>query len=251
MKIPLLLLWRGWFYLLFLITILLMIPFLFVLTAKQSYYPALWKIIRIWAKILVYGMGFRLDIDYEQVIEKNKSYMFCPNHSSIIDPFVLILLSKNPIVFVGKKELVKIPIFGFFYKKTVIMVDRSSVSSKKRVFLMARERLKNGISMAIFPEGLVPNEEVVLSPFKRGAFSLAIEFKTTVVPQSYIDCKRLFSWDILKGGPGTLRIKQHRFINTDNLSIEHLDGLKEQVFKIIHSELSEDKLYMEDTDRKK
>jgi len=228
-----------------------MIPFLFVLTAKQSYYPALWKIIRIWAKILVYGMGFRLDIDYEQVIEKNKSYMFCPNHSSIIDPFVLILLSKNPIVFVGKKELVKIPIFGFFYKKTVIMVDRSSVSSKKRVFLMARERLKNGISMAIFPEGLVPNEEVVLSPFKRGAFSLAIEFKTTVVPQSYIDCKRLFSWDILKGGPGTLRIKQHRFINTDNLSIEHLDGLKEQVFKIIHSELSEDKLYMEDTDRKK
>jgi len=43
--------------------------------------------------------------------------MFCPNHASLMDPFVLIVLSKNPIVFVGKKELVKIPIFGFFYKE--------------------------------------------------------------------------------------------------------------------------------------
>ena len=67
------------------------------------------------SKVLVYGMGFRLDFETEDVIQPDKSYMFCPNHASLIDPFLLIVLSKNPIVFVGKKELARIPIFGFFY----------------------------------------------------------------------------------------------------------------------------------------
>ena len=88
-----------------------MAPFLFVLTIKESYYPAFWKLIRGWAHVLVYGMGFRIDKQIDEVLDREKSYMFCPNHASLMDPFVLIVLSKNPIVFVGKKELVKIPIF--------------------------------------------------------------------------------------------------------------------------------------------
>lgn len=47
------------------------------------------------------------------------------------------------------------------------MVDRSSVESRKRVFEMAKKRLQNGVSMAIFPEGLVPEEDVILAPFKK------------------------------------------------------------------------------------
>ena len=73
---------------------------------KKTYYHLLWKLVRIWSKLLIYGMGFRLNIQLDQEIEPNKSYMFCPNHaSSLMDPFVLIVLSKNPIVFVGKQEL--------------------------------------------------------------------------------------------------------------------------------------------------
>ena len=116
LKIPFLLIWRAWFYVLMFTTIIIMVPFLLVLTAKESYYHAFWKMIHIWGKIIVYGMGFRLDVKYDQKIEPDKSYMFCANHASFIDPFIMIALSKNPIVFVGKKELVKIPIFGFFYK---------------------------------------------------------------------------------------------------------------------------------------
>ena len=138
---------------------------------------------RIWAKILIYGMGFSLKITNDEEIDSNKSYMFCPNHASLMDPFVMIALSKNPIVFVGKQEFVKIPIFGFFYKRVVIMVDRSNPESRKRVYKMAKERLQNGVSMGIFPEGLVPTENIVLAPFKNGAFSLAIEFEMPIVPQ--------------------------------------------------------------------
>ena len=59
-------------------------------------------------------MGFRLNFNSDQYIDPNKSYMYCPNHGSLLDPFVLIALSKKPIVFVGKKELARIPVFGFF-----------------------------------------------------------------------------------------------------------------------------------------
>jgi len=250
-KIPFLILWRCWFYILMFITIILMSPLLIVLTAKESYYHLLWKLVRVWSKVLIYGMGFRLEIQLDEEIEPDKSYMFCPNHASLMDPFVLIVLSKNPIVFVGKKELVNIPIFGFFYKKVVIMVDRSSPKSRKRVYKKAKERLQNGVSMAIFPEGLVPKENVILAPFKKGAFSLAIEFQIPIVPQVYYDCKRLFSWNFFKGGPGVFRIRQHKFISTKTLKIDNMEILKQKTFDIIHDDLANDKMYMKDTNREK
>jgi len=232
------------------VSILILSPLLLVFTFKENQYHIFWKLARIISKILIYGMGFRLDFTAEQEIEPNKSYMFCPNHASLLDPFVLIAISKNPIVFVGKKELVKIPVFGFFYKRVVIMVDRSSLESRKRVFKMAKERLQNGVSMAIFPEGLVPTEDVVLAPFKQGAFSLAIEFTIPIVPQTYYDCKRFFSWDVFKGRPGKLRIKQHKFIETKEMSVVNdMNQLKDKTFATIYQELTNDKKYMKDTNR--
>ncbi len=204
------------------------------------------------SKILIYGMGFRLKFKANQNIDPSKSYMYCANHASLLDPFVLIALSKKPIVFVGKKELSKIPIFGFFYRRTVIMVDRSSFKSRKAVFEIAKKRLQNGVSMAIFPEGLVPTEDVVLAPFKKGAFSLAIEFQIPIIPQVYYDCKRFFSWDFFKGRPGVLRVHQHDFIETKGMSSKQdMDALKNKTFHILYNDLENDTKYMNDTNRKK
>jgi len=251
-KIPFLLLWRIWFYILLVVTIILMAPALLVLTSKDSYYPTFWKMVRVWSFILVYGMGFRVKKEMEQELDVNQSYMFCPNHASLLDAFLLITLSKNPIVFVGKIELVKIPIFGFFYKRVVIMVDRSSPKSRKRVYKLAKEKLKGGTSIGIFPEGLVPDYDVVLAPFKDGAFSLAMEFQIPIVPQTYFDCKRFFSWNFLRGGPGIFRVKQHKFIETKGLkSKEDMKTLKEKTFNVIYNELLNDELYMNDTNDKK
>ena len=226
-----------------------MAPFLLILTSDEKYYPVFWKVVRAWAFFLIYGMGFRLKIEKEQEVDRNKSYMFCANHASFIDPWILIALSKNPIVFVGKMELAKFPVFGFFYKKVVIMVDRSDSESRRKVYEQAHSRLKNGTSVAIFPEGLVPDESVVLAPFKNGAFSLAIEHQIPIVPQVYYDGKRLFSWDFFKGSPGILRVKQCEFIKTENLVQEDKRKLKEQTYNVIYNELINDELYMKDTNR--
>jgi len=231
-------------------TVFLLSPFLLLFSFKEDHYHIFWRVARILSKILIYGMGFRLDFMPEEVIQPDKSYMFCPNHASLIDPFLLIILSKNPIVFVGKKELAKIPVFGFFYKRVVIMVDRSNPKSRKRVFELAKKRLDDGVSMAIFPEGLVPAEDVILAPFKKGAFSLAIEFDIPIVPQVYYDCKRLFSWDVLKGGPGVFRVRQHKSISTKGMSIDKMEYLKDKTFDLIYNALANDEVYMKDTNRK-
>ncbi|MGG8496097.1 lysophospholipid acyltransferase family protein [Tenacibaculum sp. TC6] len=249
-KIPFLVVWRLWFYILMFSTIIIMLPFLLVLTSHEKYYPVFWKMVRAWSFILIYGMGFRLKVEREQHIEKNKSYMFIANHASMLDPWVMIVLSKNPIVFVGKKELVKIPVFGFFYKKVVIMVDRDSTTSRKRVYEMAKKKLQNGTSVGIFPEGLVPEESITLSPFKNGAFSLAIEYGIPIVPQVYYDGKRFFSWNFYKGGPGTFRVKQCSFIETKNIDLEDRKELKEAAYNVIYNELIHDKKYMDDTYKK-
>jgi len=241
--------WRVWFYVYFGLSIIIMIPFLFFLTMNESQYPTLYKIIRGFSKSLVFVMGFRLKKETEELLDITKSYMFCPNHTSMMDPFILISMVKNPIVFVGKAELKKIPVFGFFYKRICILVDRGNPESRKEVYTKAKRRLVNGTSVAIFPEGLVPTEEVILSPFKNGAFSLAIEHQIPIVPATYFDCKRLFSWTYFKGSPGKFRIKQHHFISTKGLNKSDLNDLKEKTFNVIYNELIKDELYMKDTNR--
>ncbi|MDG1954920.1 MAG: lysophospholipid acyltransferase family protein [Polaribacter sp.] len=243
------LIWRVWFYVFFGISLIVMMPVLFVLTIHENQYPFLYKIIRWFSKTLIFVMGFRLKKEILEPLDIGKSYMFCPNHTSMLDPFILISMVKNPIVFVGKAELKKIPIFGFFYKRICILVDRSSQSSRKKVYLSAKRRLKNGTSVAIFPEGMVPTEDVILSPFKNGAFSLAIEHQIPIIPATYYDCKRFFSWTFFKGRPGKIRIKQHKPIYTKGLVKQDLKTIKEEVFGVLFNDLSKDSVYMKDTNR--
>ena len=58
------------------------------------------------------------------------------------------------------------------------MVDRKDPASRKKVYARIKKRLDKGLSIAIFPEGLVPTENIALAPFNNGAFSLSIQYQT-------------------------------------------------------------------------
>jgi len=175
-----------------------------------------------------------------QEITSDKSYMFIANHASLIDVMLMLSVMKNPAVFVGKKELIKLPVFGYVFRKTSIYVDRSSEKSRKEVYIRAQKKLNQGLSIAIFPEGLVPEESVVLAPFKNGAFRLAIEHQIPIVPMTFYDVKKRFSWTFFSGWPGKLRVKVHPFIETTGLSIDDMEPLKERAFNLIYNELIRD-----------
>jgi 1-acyl-sn-glycerol-3-phosphate acyltransferase len=239
-------LWRVWFYILVIIPIVAMSPFLILSLSRDAWYPYFFKLARFWAHFILYGMGFRYTIDAEQEIIKGKSYMFIANHTSMTDVMLMLVVAKNPFVFVGKKELVKIPIFGFFYKRAAIMVDRESPRSRSAVYVRAQKRIQQGLSICIFPEGIVPDDEsMILADFKGGAFNMAIDHKLTIVPMTFYDNKELFSYTIFSGRPGIMRVKIHPFIETDNLVHQDKKMLKETSRNIILNELSHDKAYIE------
>ena len=234
-------LYRIWFYVLVALPILILFPFLIVSILKESWYPYFFKLARIWARFILMGMGFNLKIENQQTPEKNKSYMFIANHTSMADIMLMLVSVKNPFVFVGKKELAKIPLFGFFYKRTCILVDRSSPKSRQAVFLMAQRRLKSGLSICIFPEGGVPEEHVLLDDFKDGAFRLAIKHQIPIVPLTFKDNKKRFSYTFFSGGPGLMRVKVHEFLETKNLKIDNTKELNNIAHEIIFNELKRDK----------
>ena len=97
-----------------------------------------------------------------------------------MDIMVILRLRKTPFVFVGKKELVQIPIFGFIYKRAAIMVDRSSSKSRYEVYIRAQKVISKGYSVCIFPETEYVKESIILNPFKQGAFKLAIEHELPI-----------------------------------------------------------------------
>ena len=82
-----------------------------------------WLARNVWAPFVLGGMGFWVK-KTNTFPEEGKSYMLIANHTSFMDIMVILRLRKTPFVFVGKKELVQIPFFGFIYKRAAIMVDR-------------------------------------------------------------------------------------------------------------------------------
>lgn len=196
---------------------------------------------RIWAKFILFGTGFYYKVQREQQLDANKSYMFVANHTSMADIMLMLAVVRNPFVFVGKKSLVKIPLFGFFYKRTCILVDRNSSRSRMEVFNRAQKRLDQGLSICIFPEGGVPDDEsILLDEFKDGAFRLAIEHQIPIVPITFADNKERFSYTFLSGSPGLMRVKIHNFVETKGKSIEDkkdIKAVKEQVKAIIYNQL--------------
>ena len=229
--------YRIWFYILVGLPILIMLPALLISILKESWYPYFFKIARIWAKIILIGMGFGYRIEREQTPEKDGSYMFIANHTSMADIMLMLVSVKNPFVFVGKKELSKIPLFGFFYKRTCILVDRSSPKSRQAVFLRAQRRLQSGVSICIFPEGGVSEEHIDLDPFKDGAFRLAINHQIPIVPLTFADNKKRFSYVFFSGSPGRMRVKIHKFLSTENLVTKDTKPLNEKARNIILKQL--------------
>lgn len=240
-RIVLTTLWRIWFYVLMAIPIFVFLPFLLIAISREKWYPYFFVMARIWGRFILLGMGWYTKVARLYNPDPKKSYMIVANHTSMADIMLMLAIIPNPFVFVGKKELASIPLFGFLYKRTCILVDRSSSKSRKAVFDRAQQRINQGLSICIFPEGGVTEDDsVLLDKFKDGAFRLAIEHHLPILPLVFPDNKKRFSFTFLSGSPGLMRAKVLQPISTENY-IENnksdIHHLRDQSWEKIHSEL--------------
>jgi 1-acyl-sn-glycerol-3-phosphate acyltransferase len=152
----------------------------------------------------------------------------------------MLITCKKPFVFVGKKELYKIPLFGYIYKRAAIMVDRSDSKSRFEVYGQANEMLKAGYNVCIFPETNYLDDTIILGDFKRGAFKIAIENNLPIIPLVFYDLKLKHPWYPKFGSLGKLRVKVLDKISVENLKEEDVPMLTMKAYNTIKVELEND-----------
>ncbi len=226
-----------WYYLVVFISIILILPFIYITTLKEDTHNNFFWWCRIWAKLVLRLMGYRWNANNLATLDPDKPYIIIGNHASELDIMMALVLVKNRFVFIGKAELAKMPLFGYFYKRTNILVNRNSISSKKQVLTKAAEKLKTGAGICIFPEGGIPTPDYLLAPFKAGAFKIAIESNVSILPITFINNKQHFG-EFLDGGyPGKLKATIHQTIDTTGLTENDIPKLMDKCYAIIHDEL--------------
>jgi len=222
-----------------LIGLTIFFPFLWASLLNKKWYDTFHYICRLWARYILFSSGFRLQVEFEEKLDSSKAYIICPNHVSYIDIPVVYATIPSVFVFIGKKSLAKLPVFGWIYKRTMILVDRSSKKSSYKAFKKASERVNEGVGITIYPEGGIPDNSVKLQKFKNGAFRMAIEQNVDMVPVTFIDNKKRFPSGKLAGCPGLLRVYVHKPIIAGTYNLQTINEFKSHVYNALEQKINE------------
>ena len=216
-------------------------PFFYVYSRKPSGYRAMNRFRRVWGFVSSGAVGFFYKFEYEEPIDWSKTYIICPNHTSNLDISAMCVLVNNNCSFLGKEALKDGLVTSLFFKTVDIPVNRDSKMSSYRAFKKAAEKLQEGVSLIIFPEGKIgENYPPTMHEFKNGPFRLAIEHKVPIIPVSSSDTWPKLWDDGTKYGtkPGVCHFYVHKPVNTAQMDISNADTLRDQVFDIISKKLA-------------
>lgn len=167
-------------------------------------------------------------------IDTSQAYIYVGNHSSFLDAIAIVICIPQAFSPLGKIEMLKIPVFGWIYKRLVVMIDRSSRESRDHSVAELRKDLADGQSILIFPEGTMNKSNQPLNPFYDGAFRLAIETQTPILPFAILNSRdHLPRTNPLLLYPGMIKTVFGEAIEVKGLVAEDLEELKQKTFNAI------------------
>ncbi len=177
--------WAFWALLSFITTFIIifipsMLSYLFKDEVKGQNYFIL--VSKVWMQSWLYMIACPVKVVGRENFEKNKNYVIVYNHNSFLDAPLSAPFVPGGNKTIAKASFGKFPIFGWFYKRGGIMVDRNKENSRVKSYEAMRTTLKKGIHMCIYPEGTRNRSGNPLKPFYDGAFKLAIETKKEIIP---------------------------------------------------------------------
>ncbi|MGY1805199.1 wax ester/triacylglycerol synthase family O-acyltransferase [Blastococcus sp. SYSU D00922] len=166
--------------------------------------------------------GVRLDVQgAEHLATRPAVYLF--NHQSQLDVLVLAKLLRGGFTAVAKKELANTPGFGLAFRLAdVAFVDRGDPAKARQALEPAVQRLREGISLVIAPEG-TRSATPSLGPFKKGAFHVAMQAGVPVVPIVIRNAGELMWRGATTIHSGTVQVRVLPPIPTDDWTVEELD----------------------------
>ena len=164
--------------------------------------------------------GVRVRVHGCEHLDPKQTYIFISNHRSFLDTAALFYHTGRRIGLLAKKELLKVPILGYGMGYVNIMaIDRSNRERAFETVRAATECIRSGVSFGVFAEGTRARPGQLLS-FKKGAFYMAVETKTPVVPVAMKNTDWLMGKGTGVARPGTIEMVILPPIETAGLSTD-------------------------------
>ncbi|MFZ6052383.1 lysophospholipid acyltransferase family protein [Halocola ammonii] len=161
----------------------------------------------MWSAVIMAVVGIRLKVFGKENVPKTGGKIFVANHESHFDIPVLFASIPEPVYFIAKKELKKVPFMGWYMALLgMIFIDRSNREKAMKSMKKAGKLIKDGRSVISFPEG-TRSKDGVIKMFKRGSFIIAKESNVPIVPIAVSG-----TWEVLAPGkskirPGKVKVK--------------------------------------------
>jgi 1-acyl-sn-glycerol-3-phosphate acyltransferase len=161
---------------------------------------------RQWSRVALRVCGVRVSVRGTEHLEPGRSYIYVCNHASMFDIPVVSAGIPDDIRIVYKRELEKIPLFGWGLRwSNYIGIDRGRSAEARRSLDEAVAKIRKGASVLMFGEG-TRTEDGKLQPFKRGAFHLAVRSGVSVVPLTINGSYTIVPKHSLRIRPGTVEL---------------------------------------------
>lgn len=147
-----------------------------------------------WAfRVVLRVSGADITVYGEENIPTDRSVLFVGNHRSIFDILLIYTTVKRPTGIIAKKELKKVPLLNIWMKDIgCFFLDRENIKEGMKMVLNAIEKVKDGMSILIFPEGTRSKEEGVVLPFKGGSFKIAEKSGCDIIPFAIVNSAGIF-----------------------------------------------------------
>ncbi len=176
--------WAAWGIISFITTFLLIfIPSMICYLIPQPKGQDIFiRISRLWMNVWLRMIGCPVSVKGWEHFATNQTYIITCNHNTLLDVPLSSPFIPGPNKTIAKKSFAKIPLFGWFYRKGSILVDRKDDNSRRRSYDAMKQTLAIGIHMCIYPEGTRNRTKDPLKQFYDGAFKLAVDTQTAVMP---------------------------------------------------------------------
>jgi len=193
-----------------------------------SYYPGV-----IWSRFVCIITLCPVKVVGREKLDRRKSYIFVANHQGAYDIFLIYGYLNQPIKWVMKQSLRKIPFVGKACEAAgFIFVDSSSPKAAAKTIEEAEKRLKDGASIAIFPEGS-RSKTGKMDRFKKGAYQMALDIKLPIVPVTINGTYEVMPIGKFLINPHKVELIIHDPIPTENIRVENMREAATEIGKLI------------------
>lgn len=199
----------------------------------------IYKLCQLWADVAFTLWAIRHKNYFEAPHNVDKQFVFVFNHISYMDiPVLMKVIRKQHFRILGKQEMAKVPLFGFIYKNSVVMVDRLNRQKRAESIRQLKSVINKNISVVIAPEGTFNMTNKPLKEFFDGAFRVAIETQTPIKPILFLDTfDRMNYHSVFSLNPGKSRAVFLDEVSVEGLTLKDVRALKEKVYILMEERL--------------